>query len=232
MRGNRGAGHVEFIISFLLFIVVVGLFLIFINPIEDDTVFKTSLSSISESIIGEVSSTVEVYGVKIISNEDVITIDIGQNGLESDKVLVNDLKGNVLNSRKINNEVYVASGSKEFIFLNVGVKEDPENTVSEFPDIDEALYQIGSVYQDDLILEGDLIRLAESYSSSYESLKSDLNIPSGLDFSFTIDFDEEESIEAKQEIPLRLNVYSEVFREEVIRINGEKTFVDLVVNVW
>ena len=232
MRGQRGAGHIEFIISFLLFIVVVGLFLTFINPTGDEGVFRTSLKSVSETILENVSSQIEIYGVKINENNKVVAIDLGLNGLDSDKVLVKNLTGSLIGSQKIDSVVYASVGSEEFIFIKVGIKEDPELVVSEFPDVDESFYQIGSVYDEKIILEENLKKIVQDYFSDYDGLKKTLKIPEGLDFSLFIDFGEGEIIAAKKETPLGLNVYSDTFRKEVVRINGEEVFVDFRVSIW
>ncbi len=237
MKGQRGAGHVEFIISFLLFILVVSLFLLFINPVESDSVFKTSLKSISESILKNVSSSVEIYGVKI--NKDnpeitspVVAIDVGPNSLSTSEVSAKNLVGEILGSQRIGDEVYVEASSEEFVFFMFGFKENPEIVVNDFPDHNEDFYRIGSVHGAKVIFEKDLLRLVEDYNSDYDKLKNSLNIPQGVDFSFSIDFGNGEIVEAKQNIPLRLNVFSDVFRKEVIRVGGENVFVSIGVSIW
>ena len=73
--------------------------------------------------------------------------------------------------------------------------------------------------------------MKNEYDSSYSSLKTKLNIPNGIDFSFSLDFPTY-SIIAERDKPLRAEIFSETKLKEVLKTNGAFEFAYITSKIW
>ena len=63
-------------------------------------------------------------------------------------------------------------------------------------------------------------------------MRKGLDIPSGMDFSFTLEFQNGQKISADKSVPLRVEVFSETALKEIIKTDGSSEFAYLTVKAW
>ncbi|MBU0466598.1 MAG: hypothetical protein KJ718_05445 [Nanoarchaeota archaeon] len=236
-KGKRGLGHVEVILSFVLFIVAVGFALYFFNPAGGDRLVESSLTYAFREISQNTSVGVETFSV-VINNSEIPTstnmIVLEFSGIEG-KTRVETYDGDVLESLHEDEFIYVSSGdwnSIAFVFVMFG--EEFEETDGLSGTHDANYYEVGSSNLKEVISEKRFLVLNQTYYKDYLTLKGEeqFNLPDMANFGFSLVFDENDFIIAEKEIPAGLEVFSETERVEVLRDNGNIIFADLIVKVW
>ncbi len=230
---KRGAGHIEFVLSFVLFVAVVGFVLLFFKPWSNPSIMQETLVQISKVLDSNLNVSLETYGVWINTTSTGITRpSIGVNISDSvSEVFVVSPQGDVLPSSKQGDIVYFNWEPNEYVYINAGKSVLSSGSVSNFPVHNSSLYVIGAVQKKKILSEEEIIRLKQAYENDYNGLKKALNIPVGIDFAFEIDFGSEK-IEMKIPVPVSLEVFSGQKREEVLRKDGSMVFADVLVKVW
>ena len=74
--------------------------------------------------------------------------------------------------------------------------------------------------------------LADIYNNSYSSLKKQLGILDGVDFSFSLKLSDVEIIAERQLSNVTREIFLETNRREVLRTTGIPQFGELTVGVW
>jgi len=243
---KKGIGHLEVILSFLIFIAAVGFALYFFSPTHTSRLVDSSLSYAISEIKENISSDIEVYSVKINNagnrinnNNNFVAINLNKtNG----NVRVINALGAVLPSRMslINeNEMIVYfnnSGSiwPESSLVKVFVSDNyaaynPVPSVNV--DVNSSFYELASVDNKEIYGEGNVLELNRSYWQNYSLLKKEFNL-NGLDFGFSIKFSNGDEINSKKEVQRGLDVFSDSEKIEILRNNGEIDYADLVVQIW
>jgi len=236
---RKGAGHIEFILSVVLFLGVVGFALFFFAPSGGNRTIESSLTYSFKEIIRDVEVEVDSYSVKVVGSQvtsDSIAVQImGIDG--NKKVRVESCEGNVLPSKRIGNIVYFdwmndLCDGKYFDTIKFSIDFVESTAPSETPTLDTSYYEIASSSSRDIVSESELGRLEDEYEG-YNDLKKRFNLE-GIDFSFSLSFvgDIEPTIEPEATIPEGLEVFSQSKRIEVLRRDGTLEFADLVVRIW
>jgi len=236
---KRGIGHIEIILSFVIFIVAVGFGLYFFNTGDSDRLVDTTLAYAFKEIEENTSIIIEVYSVDLNETNIGVNTIIALNfsGVDGESRVVNYDGDNLSSSRGgMDDElVFVYSddwSSEEFIFVMFGEEFDA-GSVLPF-EHNETFYRIGSSEIKELISERKFIELNSSYYEDYGGLKSqeNFNIPGRADFGFSLVFDDGDVIAAEKGIPDNFEVFSERKRVEVLRVSNDVVFADLIVKVW
>jgi hypothetical protein len=63
-------------------------------------------------------------------------------------------------------------------------------------------------------------------------LKEDFNLPSRIDFAFSLNFDDGTELTADRNIPSGIEVLAENERVEVLRLDGSSEFAEFSLKVW
>jgi len=235
---KRGISHIDVVLSFVIFIVAVGFALFFFNPGDNTRLIDTTLDYSFREISQNTSTEIETYSV-ILDNSLMIadsagTIAINFSGTTG-MTRVESYDGLVLESTNDGSFVYVNSPSGwaniDFIFVEFG---DEFNESSVFGPHDTNYYEIGSSNVRKVISESELLDLNSSYYNDYRGLKSqkNFNLPGRINFGFSLIFDDGSLIIAERVIPAGLEVFSRTERVEVLRVNGETQYADLMVKLW
>ncbi len=237
-RMNKiGAGHVEFILSTILFIGVVAFVLILYNPVGGERTISSSLDYVFTEIIKNTQVDVDSYSVKI--NEIILNDKI--------RVQISDTVGKVSRVKDKNGVV------KPSVAISSGVDLNPDGTdyvsIILAKDIIPSVSPLGNLVEDiskyeiissdsrKIVSENEIERLIGEYEAEggYEDLKERFNLP-GADFSFSLVFTNpdgtHEEINSGENVPEGLDVFSGEKRIEVLRKSGEIKFADLIVRVW
>jgi len=237
-KSKRGVGHIEIIISFLIFTAFVLFILFFFRPTDTNRLINTSIDYVFLELKRNASVDIEQYSFKINTElaDEQIAISISDIPQES-KSRAEDINGEVLESKRLGNKVIVDIGEKDFITLLFSEDFYEENTLQDTPFI-EGSYTPGVVFKDSLMSEKRLRGVIEYYNgidANYLELKKDFNLPDRVNFgiSLILEGDEvEEEIKTLKLPPEGLEVFTEKRRTQILMEDGKREFVDIEVTIW
>jgi len=232
---KRGVSHVEFILSFLLFIGFLLSILLFFDPFDNNDILDVSLNEVSDSIIKQVSKEIISYSVVVDQavTEQIIKFTI-LNINSNYNVSVEDYNGNVLPSLFEDTEVVVDRGENSFLKVKfsdafepyVSAPVPPSESTTPTP-------TIASSNIKNIATESGFNDLKTQYVTDYSTLKTELGLPPGINFAFEVKFDDINTpIIASNSIPSGVDVFVDRDRIEIIRGDGKSEFADLSVKVW
>lgn len=227
-EGRRGMSHLEAVLSFIIFIAFLSFAFYFFSPFRGSTVLDTTLIYAEDEIIKNASSEVETYSVVFESSvSQPVKISLLPSS-QSSKVRAENYEGQPLPASVYSGGVSVNPSGNDFvrIIFSENIIENPEpDTMSTSP------YTLASSETREILNENKMSQLVASYESNYAALKKEFNLPSRVDFTFTLTFDDGTALKAENEIPGGVEVISKESRIEVIRNNGEIVLADLIIKV-
>jgi hypothetical protein len=237
---KRGANHIEFIISSVMFIGFVVFISFLFSPISTTDLEDSSLSFALSVLVRNASVNLDSYYVVLDNSQDlpkVIDIEI-LDVSENKKVRVENYSGTVLPSKRDGDLVSVEWSDEltENNLIIVMFSDDFSDSIS--PSIegihDENFYRVISFDERRLISESRIESLSEKYDSDYENLKTlRFDIAPNKDFSFFLESPGGVYIDRRlEEIPKGLNLYSNSGRAEILRKDGMREFGEIGVNTW
>lgn len=239
---KAGAGHIEVIISLILFVGFILLAFYFFSPIDTSRTLKSSLTYAFRELSANFSTSLESYSIRINTDDpqpEIIGVTLAQSSAK--KIRVENYLGDVLPSYHQGNNIYfnrMRSGTLydfAIVRLNEDFVEPQSLDPTSLPAINNATYSVSSSESRTVLSEKRIRELASSYSSSqskYNSLKTDFNLPNRVDFSFNVQFSPGDEVDAQIPIQENLEVFSDRQKVEVIRQSGESAFAYLTIKVW
>jgi hypothetical protein len=229
---KRGAGNIEFILSFVMFAGFVVAALYLFNPVKDIGSMDSARAYVFDTISKNASIKLDSHSIKVISmtaRQGVVGIELA--GFPERKVRAEDYYGKKLDAYKSGTSVYVRSGGKDFMVLKFA-EDFEESAPFTRRAIDPSEYQIASSISGEVLSEKRIIQLNESYWKDYAFLKKALGIPSNVDFSFSLEFSNGNAIKAERAAAVRREVFSETRMLEVLKKDGTSEFAYLMVKIW
>ncbi len=243
---ERGISHIEVMLSFLIFIGFVVFAFYFFSPAQTSRIVESATSYAFREIIESTSTEVESYYVKMdvsdeSSNSEFRKIKIP--GIDNMKnVRAENKLGQFVEawregaSDNINfkaDSVHDGNPSEGFAIFRFSEDINPESPGSGGGgQLKDNEYSIISSDKIEFVSEKKIRALNASYYDDYEKLKQQFNMPSSVNFEFSIVLDSGEEIEAKRERPKGVEVFSNVRRIEVLREDGSVMFADLILRIW
>jgi hypothetical protein len=229
---KRGLSHIEFVVSFAIFVGFLVFAFVFFNPLQSQRTLKSTMDYAWIEVSQEGKESMESYSVSIgtINGND---FEIVINGVPLEyNASVEDINGNILPThRDSTGKVYFTRSSlnDEFFKIRYASSFDDGPIISGASLL--ANYVISSSETRDVYFESSFLRLNETYYSEYTSLKQDLNLPNRIEFGFIVTLDNYQ-IRAVKDIPEGIEVLSKNDRVEIIRTNGVREFAEVTVIVW
>ncbi|MEK6924631.1 MAG: hypothetical protein AABW71_00150 [Nanoarchaeota archaeon] len=236
---KKGLSHIEFVVSFTIFIGFLVFAFVFFNPLQSQRTLKSTMDYAWIEVSREGRENIESYSVSIDTgyasavNFEIAGIPLDYNATAEDE------NGNPIDvHRDSNGIVYLDRGTSNFIkilyspalenspFVSLGASLGtitPTTTTGNF--------YISSSEIKDIYFERLFLELNQSYYSDYAALKEDLNLPNRIDFGFIITFDNHQ-IRAMNDVPEGIEVLSKNDRVEIIKQNGDHGFAEVTVLVW
>lgn len=232
---KRGLSHIEFVVSFVIFIGFLVFAFVFFNPLQSQRTLKSTMDYAWLEVSQEGRESMESYSVSIGNlNPLGLKIVIDDVPLEYN-ASVEDLGGNILlTHRDSNGIVYFTRNSINDRFFKIRYASSFEDTgpaINGAGDL-QGQYGISSSEVKDIYFEKSFLELNSSYYSDYIELKEDLNLPNRMEFGFIITFDNSRQIRAMRDVPEGIEVLSKNDRVEIIRENGMHEFAEVTVLVW
>jgi len=207
---KRSQGHVEMIISFVLFVGVLLILFVFINPLAKTNDKGVDIERISGIIVDEMNSDVGMVSV-IIKNivlpddycYDVSGFADGRNFLE----IQNGRKFEIYFSDKLNNNAPYQDNACPSDSFDMGVYSEKK-----------------------IIIYENVENLKARYEGDYSNLKNSLGILDNFIFSFReINGNEIPDLTVSKTIPSGVNVKIKEF--PVIVMNADGNFQQLILNI-
>ncbi len=237
---KRGVGHIEVILSFIIFIGAVGSIMYFFGPSPIYESGSNRIDYIQEEMDRNLSVDVVRYGIKInntggrimIGNpEGVVALPIKEDNMN---LLVRDASGMRLPSKKTSGEIYFGKNWNENEFVYVDMCQDIKPSVNiptTSPGENKEFYTIASVLREKIVSENKIEIMKDRYYADYNSLKVKMGL-SQVDFGFSFSFNDGTKIEANKSIPTNREVFVQSSEIEVIRNNGEREFAQRIIKTW
>ena len=225
---KRGLSHIEFVISFVLFIGFVLFAFVFFNPLQSQRTLKSSMDYAWIEVSQETQEKLDTYSVYIFSASGDVALDISDVH-NSYNASVEDVDGNIIETyTDASGEVNFNTNGKEFFRIKYSPALLNGNTLSGTP---PNQYSISSSTSEKIYFESLLLNLNDTYFLDYEGLKQKINLPNRVDFGFVVKFGDVDVL-AVNEIPEGVEVLSRSDRIDVIRNSGKRERAELRVLVW
>ena len=228
---KKGAGNIEFILAFILFVSFTAAAIYFFNPTKNVQNLESARGYVTNILLENVSVELDSYSVIIDASDNVNDLKVSISDIASDKnVRVVNYSGNEMSSKRHSNNVcFTRDNEEKFVtlYFSEDLDDGGDEACSRSTDS-----RIASSMSTRVISEKRFRQLKENYNASYSSLKEHFNIPAGMDFSFSLEFPGDETISAEKAVPLRREVFSDTEIKEILRNSGNLTFGYLTVKVW
>ncbi len=237
LKSKRAQGHVEMIISFLIFIGFVVTLLTFLNPTKSRQIDYAILSITEEKLMDEWTRNYSSISVTI-SNDSIAIVNEKDCFIVPDKI---KLSGNLIVKNQRGNVVDAVLGSDITIKHTFGNRfykiysseEFEDNTISctssmPLSDLD---YKFGARTQFDVVMEDRLYDMIEEYNQgeeAYKALKERLGITNDF-MIFVYDQDINILANASMFVPRVVEVVARDI--PVVAINNTADPVELIINI-
>ncbi|MEK6909148.1 MAG: hypothetical protein AABX23_03795 [Nanoarchaeota archaeon] len=229
---KKGLSHIEFVISFVIFIGFVVFAFVFFNPLQSQRTLKSTMDYAWIEVSEETKEIVETYAISIDSSQLVPSIvSLKIPGISMNyNATVEDEDGVIIETYKNNGFVHFDRNGTYFFRIRYSpiIKNSPASINGQSI---ENKYFISSSDTEELYFESLFLELNRSYFSNYTELKRELNLPNRLDFGFAVQFSDSQ-IMSLNEIPDNVEVLSKNDRIEIIRNSGRREYADIRVLVW
>ncbi len=214
--GIRAQGHVEIILSMVLFVGFLIFIFIFMNPFLK-TKQEPVIIDIQEEIISEISSEIGVLSVIVNSSDDCYSLDNVNDEYGDNFIEVQDLK----NPRR-----YI-------IYYGDFFDDQKRGKISCTLSKESRNFSLGLYTKESIIVEEKIKDLKERYETDYSGLKQALEV---RDFLFNFrDMDEERVDEwsiVNKKIPENVDVVSKDIPIRVMDNKAEIYEMILNIKVW
>jgi len=230
---KKGLSHIEFVVSFVIFIGFIVFAFVFFNPLQSQRTLKSTMDYAWIEVSEEGRERVETYSVSIYPLFDPSLMRINIPGVPLYyNASVEDEIGNTISTHRGNSGVvYFNRSGGDFFRIKYSSAIDNGAPILGTTAIGNSQYAISSSEIRDLYFEKLLLELNQSYYLNYLGLKQELNLPNRMEFGFVVTLNNKQ-ISAVNQIPEGIEVLSKNDRVEIIRISGQREYADLRVIVW
>jgi len=231
---KRGAGHIEMIMSFILFLVFISFLLIVVRPYETNVLSGAVVSSLHNSFREQAYTNLsEIFlRTKASVASDCFLVQFPDNlfkfAIVSGTSLVKDVKnGDSLKESDLSSRVSlgIKGGISSYkVYIS---PEFDDSTLSNCVLLDYGTYVFGSILEERIISNETLWEMKQMYDNDYDNLKIKLNFPAGLDFAIVSD-----TVTMKKVIPDKVEVNSRDYLERVLFKDGSVINERFTMMVW
>lgn len=231
---KRGMGHVEVIISFVLFIGFLSFGLYFFNPLDNNRVLDSSLAYAFDEL--QKNASVDILSYTVVLNGVVpreITLPLSRANIEGGGVRVEDTTGRSLAVSSNETGISFDREANDLVYVRYGPFSSLPPTLTRPVLLTlEENFSISSSEKEEVMSEIKLRELALHYTNDYEAVKEHFNIPGRVDFSVEVPLPTGENISLTRPVPDGFDVIVRNEREKILLAEGSLVFVDMYVAVW
>ncbi len=236
---NKKGSHIEFIISFAVFIAFIMFMYMLTRPaIVTEIDSEELIDFLKPRIQDEISENLSFISVKVSEDfrGDCIRID------NFEKDYLNNKKYNITarNSEEIiktsgNEKIFVESNSEDFFKIYYSKSNLTREKVGDYCEtVGEKKgknYTIGLHRTEKIVSLGKFNEVYDEYNNSYGSLKNNIGFPQSNDFGFGIHLNNGTIIRTKEK-DIQTNIYAEIFPIRYFNKKAEIKTGYLEVRVW
>lgn len=206
-NNKKGQGHVEMILSFVLFLGFIIAIFIFLNPLKFEK-HQSSIENVHDIIIKNISSEIGI--LSIILNQGATCYNFLENYGDNFIEIKNERKYSLYFSQ---------------YFYNY------------HPDYDSTCasenYTLGVYFYKNFLIHSKVSLLKTYYEQDYNKLKADLGLTNDFSFEFKdIDGNEYEDISVSKQIPGGINVESRDYVINLMNVSASETEMILTIKAW
>lgn len=247
IKSRKGIGHVEFIISFVIFVSFVLIIFVIFNPFKKpantslvDSVYfnlEENLTSVLSSVSINVNTGNIPPGTNCLEIDYLPEMNCG--GIEGRNLIVKNLSGDIIGSslNDAQNPTLIrfsySRGNGFYTFYCSDELKLISNSFTVCTDIDvDDDYQLGIIRERKVWSEKRLNSFEQQYNSNYGEIKKKV-ISEGNDFGFLVtDLDNVVDINATSQRPSRGNIFAKTFPIDTINENAEIQKHTIIVLMW
>lgn len=221
------SGHIETIMSFVIFIGFVFFIIIFVRPFDSNFVSSSIVSGlhyhftdiVKTQIITSFVSVSDIYSgdcIKINLDNEIITNEFNSSLIkkENKETIASQIQSNTININDAQNKSY-------YIYLS-DFFEQESFSCTNF----DGKYKISRISKEELIPLKKLENIKKEYENNYDNLKRKLGIPEVFDFSINSEIISlERTISASE-------VLSKDYIEKVMLNDGTIKYIRFTFSVW
>src|SRR3989344_9232170 len=187
MVNKKAQGHVELILSFVIFIGFILAMLFFLIPYKNNNSIQGNLDNTQRILINNIT-------INYLETSLILDTTVGLSGNYfivdnyfsiNEKIVVLDEEGNKRDARVAGTKINIQRiGDKRYyklLFSDLFVNNNPTGTSDNLQPTE---YEFGILSNNSAVFYDYLFALNESYYSDYESLKGSLNLKD--DFGFVV----------------------------------------------
>jgi hypothetical protein len=227
---DKGSSHIEMVISFSIFLAVVGFAVWFFFPGNTGVIADSTLSYAITEIEDYIETEFVSYSVVLDKSNtaDIVYIELENSG----GAIVESNEGEILDSKKLGNQIHFdRSGIRDSDFVIIRFSQDITKTGS----LSGVLinYTLSSNKIDFVFSEKKINDLKVRYENEYENLKTEFNLPNRADFEFEIgSSDDSFNIEVGKSVPENSEIFSREKNIKILLNSGEILEGKLRVRIW
>lgn len=234
MLYKKGLGHVEAILSFVIFIGFLVFAFVFFSPFHSGRTRESTLEYAWRELGDVTAEQLDSYSVFITQQNAPPLIAIAIPNIPANwKATVQDRTGVPIASYTDNGgTVHFQRPTDNF----VRIKYSPSFLAGSGPSgtlLPTSDYSISSSETKDIRFEHLFTLLSSNYTMNYTGLKKQFNLPTRVDFGFSVKFADGSEVRASKDIPEGVEVLSQADHLEIVRMpSGKIEYADVSVFVW
>ena len=188
---KRASGHIEVMISFVIFIGLIVFLFIMLNPLKIFSASKSMLDTTTNKVIENVSTELTTSSVKVQDSyilpeglpKDCLTISLKSKAGE--ELIVKNGSGSEVESAKGTETLsFKYDGSNRFYRISLSENIFPTKLLvgSSCATLEPTDYQLGITRTRDIISSEKLKTFTEEYTEDYDALKTSLGLENNFNF--------------------------------------------------
>jgi len=188
MTGKKAQGHIEMVISFVMFALFVFFLLVYLNPIKNQNISDVLIDAVERSIEGNASIQLIEMPLDLKGSADLcFSLPNPFNTTNPKNIIVRDSNGTVMkfalegenmNIEKKKKFYYLYYGNTAFNTLPLGLISCTVLNSSDYIFGASRIYNLYYMPR----MEG----IKDAYTSDYNKLREDFNFPGGYDFAVNV----------------------------------------------
>ena len=188
MLNKRGLGHVEAILSFVIFIGFIVFAFVFFSPFESNRTLRSTSDYAWREVYDFSRVELEIYSVFIDDLSPPLIAAVSLTGAPSGwNAVVEDSMGAIVQSyTDLSGVVHYTTPSNKFARIKFG--QDFSQGVNVIAGTPPQSYTVSSSENSKFMSEKKLLELNASYYSDYSNLKKQFNLPNRVNFGFAVTF--------------------------------------------
>jgi hypothetical protein len=240
---NRGMGHLEAVISIVMFLIAVFVIILIFSPSRNNNISDPVSEKLYNNIFENASVDFLTFTIKLNNTDSQIekkanfSIEVNlSESLIGKNISVSDENANMLNY-SVNDYDSGAicvnvSSLGQLIFINAAENISNSHVLNyACPGVEEKYYEIVSRNSKKVFSEEKLLKMNNSYYTDYLTLKSQLDIADDVDFSMKVDYANQE-INCKKENNRGVEALALNTRKEILLMNGKVEFANINIKIW